>query len=416
MIFNSRHYQQLLATALRVTTLGMRFGLMFYLAKILSLAELGLFGLYWASIQLAASIIPLDVYAQTTRLLLSDKNISADSAAKHFGFLLLAILVLGPIAGYAAFSVAGDAGLLLMLLFALHLPIEVLATDMGRLLVPLGYPLLSNIILFIRSACWVFPYVALVEFGFVSSDLDVVVVSWVVGSLLSVVMGGCVFYRIFGRNCLPGFDFVWIKKALLASSFFLLATIMFRMLLGVDRFLVNWALGIEAVGVYSMYASVALGVLALVESGVSAWHYPALVSAIRAKDAHMTRQRLRRFLLQNTIACIVLMLVISIVFPFAVNLFLDKNFLDDIGAFYLMVVGVAFYCLSMPFHYCIYAVERDYLFIIIYGVSGLFVGLWAIFYMADYGVFGAAVMLVIALCSIAVMRGLLSVPVIFSKV
>lgn len=415
-MFNSRHYEQLLATALRVATLGIRFGLMFYLAKILSLTEFGLFGLYWASIQLAASLIPLDVYAQTTRMLLSDRNISLDGVSKHFGFLVLAILVFGPIVGCLAFTVAGDVGYLLMLLFALHLPIEVLATDMGRLLVPLGYPLQSNIILFIRSACWVLPYVVLVEFGLIASDLDLVVVSWLIGSLLSAFIGAGVLYKIFERRFTLDFDFTWIKKALLASSLFLLATLMFRLLLGVDRFLVNWRLGVEAVGIYSLYASVALGVLALVESGVSAWHYPSLVSAIRAKDSLMTRRRLKSFLVQNSIACVGLVLSIAVAFPIAINLFLDDIFMNHIEGFYLMVVGVAFYCLSMPFHYCIYAVERDYLFVFIYGVSGVFMGVWAFFYMADYGVLGAGIMLVIALLSIAVMRVLLSVTVIFNKV
>ena len=58
---------------------------------------MGLFGLYWAGLQLATSLIALDVYAHSSRLLLKPEAKKYQIMAVHLGFLRIAIIFLAPV-------------------------------------------------------------------------------------------------------------------------------------------------------------------------------------------------------------------------------------------------------------------------------------------------------------------------------
>lgn len=416
MMLAIKNRGQIVAAGLRGATLASRFGLMFYLATELSLSDMGLFGLYWAGVQLGASLIPLDVYAQTTRLLLSEKSNPSDLVGRHFGFILLAIVLLVPVATYLNMTVGPELQGLLLLIFLFHLPLEVVSTEIGRLLVPLGKPLMSNVILFIRSALWFFPLVFLFAFDVIGSSLSNVALTWFLGSFLSVLVG---FKAI--RGCLQAkpklvVDIEWVGKVIAGSIVFLMATLLFRTLLGVDRYIVDAFFGEEGVGVYTIYASVSLGVLGLIESGVSAWHYPGLIVAVKANRRVEVIDLLRKFFWQNFFAASFLMIVLSVLFPLTVSLFLGEEYYRDINTFYAIACGVLFYCISMPFHYVVYAHGKDWNLVAIYAISMLCMVFWAIFFMEDLGILGAGMMLACSLVVIAFLRFFFSMRILRSKV
>lgn len=395
---------QLLSSAMRAATLGLRFGLMFYLARSLPLAAVGLFGLYWAGLQLASSLITLDVYAHTARLFLKPGAESREITALHMGFVLMAIVILSPVAAIGFYASSSAITAPLLLLFVLHLPLEVITTDVGRLLLPLKQPLFSNIILFVRSALWVVPLVAVIEFDLFPVDVTTVVWFWLGGSVLALLMSFVAVQRALGMIVKPQLNLNWAKGALFGSGTFLAATLLFRSILGADRFVVERILGIEAVGVYALFASVCLGVLGLIESGVSAWHYPELVKCIQSRDGVSARKTLSLFVHQNTIAAIGLMILIAVGFTLATKILLAPVYYQNIEAFFAVVVGVLVYCVSMPFHYVVYGFHRDRILVGIYGVALAILVLWAIFFMKYFGILGAGLMLAIALTAIAMGR------------
>jgi O-antigen/teichoic acid export membrane protein len=403
-----KSWPQLLSSGLRAATLALRFGLMFYLARNLPVAAVGLFGLYWAGLQLGSSLLTLDVYAHTSRLLLKPEADRAKIMSLHFGFILLAAVLLSPLAGLVFYQSSSAITLLLLALFVVHMPLEIVSTEVGRLLVPLRLPLASNVIMFVRSGLWVIPLVLVMELRLIEVGVDTVIWFWLAGSILGAVVSLAALRRALGKAVMPSVKLDWIWTALAGSGTFLLATLLFRTILGADRFLVERVLGLEAVGVYSLFASVCLGVLALIESGVSAWHYPKLVAQIQAGDGAAARATLRLFVRQNLAATLALMTLIALVFGAAVWLFLAPVYFQNMATFIALVAGVSLYCLSMPFHYVVYGFQRDRLLIAIYG-GALCVGvLWASLFMRQFGITGAGIMLALALGTIALGRVLVA--------
>ena len=394
---------QAVAAGLRASTLLFRFALMFFLARSVSLETLGVFGLYWAGLQLACTLLTLDVYAHTTRLLLNGSNNRVVLLSLHFGFVVLAFLSIGPMVAILFYFNIQNVTFFIVVFFVIHLAFEVLASEVGRLLVPLGKPLASNLVLFLRTAVWVAPLVVGLEAGLLQPTIVTILLFWLAGSVLAVVLAFFVLFSVSGRFY-PLFSLKWCQDALMSAWLFLMATLVFRGVLGLDRFLVESFLGIEVVGIYALYASVSLGVLGLIESGVSAWRFPDLLAAIQEKNVPRAFSCLRVFVKQNLIASAGLMSSVAILFPVAIWFFLDEVYRQHISAFFILVLGVFFYCASMPFHYVIYSFREDRFLLIIYSISLVIMFGLANFFLADSGVLGATSMLAASLSFIAFLR------------
>jgi|GEM_PF-4131250 len=399
----------LLAGGLRASTLALRFVLMFFLAKFAPLEVVGLFGLYWAGLQLATTLLPLDVYAQSSRLILNKDMMRHEIISKHLGFVIIAIFFLGPLSAIAFALSSKNVSIFLAFFFFAHLVFEIISSESGRLLVPLGKPLAANFVLFIRSAIWVLPLIISLALGFILPKLENVIIFWLVGSVVSSIFSIGFLFKGFGGAIVPRIDLSWCYNIVCLSAFFLLSTLVFRSMLGADRFIVEHAFGVEAVAIYAFFASVSLGVLGLIESGVSAWHFPRLVKSIQDRNYALIKYELKVFVVKNTIASFFLMLLITLFFVFVTNRFLDDIYAENISMFYIISLSVFSYCISMPFHYVIYGFDKDYFLFGIYLISLLLMLIWAYFFMSGFGLMGAGMMLAVALGMIALLRFVVSV-------
>lgn len=397
-------WPQLISAGLRGTTLVIRFGLVLWLARTLPIESLGLFGLYGAGLQLAASLLTLDVYAHTARLLLQPDTDRQRIMSLHLGFVSLVILCIGLPATALFYISSPEIEIFLAFLFLLQLPLEIISTDIGRLLVPLGNPFGSNIIIFTRSALWVIPLILFFEFGCLKKNIYTVIYFWSVGSLISSLFSIFLLRSSIGRIIFPKVDLSWIHTAFFSSSLFLISTLIFRSILGLDKFLIERFLGLETVGIYTVFAAVSLGVLGLVESGVSAWQYPHLLRNIQNSDKTSTRKSIIRFTRQNTVATLGLMCIILFFFPLIIKLYLDPTYTANILTFYVIAGGVTVYCVSIPFHYVIYGMRKDQILLCIYSLSLAVMVIWAIGFMQPLGVLGGGIMLLLALSVISIAR------------
>lgn len=398
--------KKVLSVMLRSLALLSKFLLVFTLAKTVPPDQLGIFGLYSGAILLCASLVSLDVYAHTARLILSSQE-KKTVLGRHFGFLLLSVFILAPIFSIVLYCISPSFKSQLVILFLFHLPFEAFATDMGRLITPLKKPFQAVVTLFIRSSLWVFPALLLLAYND-GAGVAPVFVFWFLGSFFSVFYGAFCIKKILGEWLLPVIDFQWLLSALKLSLVFFVGTIAFRSILGLDRFVIENQLGLETLGVYTLYATVALGVLALVETGVSAWHYPGMVQAISRGDTQSAKSKFKGFLMANTVASIVLMSLVFVGFYFSALWFMPNIYFGSIDAFFVISIGVLFYVISMPFHYVIYSFRKDFYFVIIYFLSLLFVVFWSLLFLSEMGILGAALMISGALSVIAIGRFLVS--------
>lgn len=399
---------RLSAISLRGATLVIRFGLALLVARTLDIEQAGLFFLYLAGVQIASSLLPMDFYASTARALLRTKTIqhggSHTEIDRHFGAIVLMSVVFGPVAAAIFYLSSPPVGFVLALIFIVHIGLEAFSNDSGRLLVPLSRPLLSAAYLFIRSAIWIIPAALLLETGLWSANAFGLALFWFASSFVMAIMGALVTGRAAGSRLALLIDYRWVLLALKQSFVFFVGSLAFRFVIGGDRFLVERALGLEAVAVYGFYVSLAFGLLALVETGSSAWNYPSLVKAIQDRDRDRVYRILFPYLLQNTIASVVLTALLVFVFSLLPTGLLDPVYVDNVETFHLVCLSVFFLCISLPFHYTVYGFGLDAvrLFGMVFGMVIMILA-WAAL-LPQAGLPGAGLMLAFALGAISLSR------------
>lgn len=406
------------AIALRGANLIVRFGLAILVARTLDVEQAGFFFLYLAGVQTASNLLPMDMYASTARAVLRTKTGEQDGAHaeinRHFGAVLMLSAIFGPVAGAVFYVSSPSVGFGLAFLFFLHAALEAFINDTGRLLVPLSRPLHSAAYLFLRSAIWIAPAFLLLEMGLWRASATGLAIFWLGSSFVMAVIGTMIIGRAVGTPLKVEFDFGWVILKLKYSFIFLLGSLAFRFISGGDRFLIERALGLEAVAVYGLYVSVAFGLLALVETGSSAWSYPGLVRAVQEKDKALVYQVFIPYLWQNTLGSLILTLLLVISFSLMPAGFVDPVYLESVRAFQLICLGVFFLCVSLPFHYLIYGYGMDIarLISMFFGAITMITA-WAAL-LPEAGLLGAAIMLAAALGAIGLYRILLGTFLLFA--
>lgn len=388
------------AVALRGGALAARFGLTLMMAAYLTPDEAGFFGLYWTAIVLASGLLGMDVYAYSTRVFLA-KN-EDGIIERHSGFVALASVVLVPCAAFLFFIAVARMPVYMLLFFPVHLTLEFIAQEVGRFLVVENKVFESNVVLFVRTASWI-PFGLFAIFMSPGKELFIFFVSWAVGSAGAVAL--CCIYepRFFLWRSLH-IDFPWIWRAVKSSMILFASTLLFRAILGLDKFIVNAALGVEVVGIYAVHASIALGILSLTEAGVSAWRYPGLVTAIQLGKKKEVRGLLKKFQREAVVSSIVVGVVAALVVPYLLKYAGRPQYTEDMTGFYMIVLGTVMYSLSMPSHYVVYGFKKDGWLLGIYITGLLGLGLAAILFLKALGLTGAGLMLCAALTLVALSR------------
>lgn len=344
--------------ALRGITLASKFLLVFFLAKFLEPAELGLYGLLTVTIGYALYLLGVDFYTFTTREILKRKRHEWGGLLKDQGALslvlyviVLPLLSLIFIEGLLPWRVAGWFFILLVL--------EHLTQELGRLLIAISEQLLASVMLFLRSGIWAVIVTSLMFVRADTRDLDFVLGGWTLGSFAALLLG---IYRLKQLN-ISGWhkqvDWHWIGKGLKVAIPFLVATLAIRGLFTVDRYWFADLASLEALGSYVLFMGISSALLSFLDAGVFAFIYPGLISAHHNKDAVSFRLKLRALLFQTLMLsgafAIIALLIID-----PLLIWLNKPlYLENQGLFPWTLLITLLYSLGMVPHYALYAQGLD---------------------------------------------------------
>lgn len=349
---------RLLNVALRAMTMGSKFLLIFFLARFLEPAELGLYGLVTATIGYALYLLGFDFYAFTTREILKRersewggllKDQGALSAVLYAVFLPLLCLVF--VKGLLPWSLAGWFFTLLVL--------EHLTQELGRLLVAISEQLLASVVLFLRSGVWAVAVTALMFVEPESRNLDVVLGAWALGSLAALLLGVQRISRLQIGGWHKAVDWRWIGKGLKIAIPLLIATLAIRGVFTLDRYWFEALAGLEVLGAYVLFMGLSNALMSFLDAGVFAFSYPGLISAHSKQDSTAFRQGLRRLLLQTLVLCAGFA-VIALLLIGPLLQWLDKPlYLEQQGLFPWILLATLLYALGMVPHYALYAQGHD---------------------------------------------------------
>ncbi|WP_460238823.1 lipopolysaccharide biosynthesis protein [Aurantivibrio plasticivorans] len=355
--------------SLRGGVLLIKFILTAALVKLLDPESYGRFILYFGLLQLLSAFAPLDLYSKTARDLLRPGRSQQHAFSRHFSSLFV-VLPVFCLFGYTfAVTLFDFFEAWLWLVFFGHVYFESIFTDLCRLAVALRKQMVSIIFQFVYASLWFLTWLIYCLF---SGDVSLT-------SLIICWFGFSVFVTVIlflNLAAVTGFIFEfkakWFSLACKASGVFLISTIVYRSLITGDRFFVEQYYTLELVGVYGFYTALLVSGITLLQAGVSSWYYPEILSLSSSGDKKGLYKVLRAYLIQNSLSAIVLYAFMCVAVYMACYVYFPQIYSDNYLAFLVLLGGYLSLSISLPFHYVVYSLRRDWLLVFIH-FSGLFV-------------------------------------------
>jgi len=349
---------QLLNGLLRGFTLISRLTLLFSLARLLSPAEVGLYGLFMVSVTYAMFAVGLGFYAYSQREVLTrPRTERAGILLHHAGVTGLAYLVVLPFSGLA--FAAGYMPWWMAPWFAGLLMTEHIAQEINRLLIATQRQLAAGVILFIRQGAWIWGAMMILWQVPELRGLPLVFTWWLTGGLLAIALGIWRLRREIDRPTALRWDWAWIGRGVRTGLIFLAATLSLRGILTFDRYLFEGFAGLDLLGVYTLYAGLAMALMNFIDATVFVFRYPPMVQTYQRAHYHAYRREWRRILRHTIMAVTALALPAALIAPFFGTLVGKPIYLENIALFWWLLAAICLQALGMIPHYGLYAMRRD---------------------------------------------------------
>jgi O-antigen/teichoic acid export membrane protein len=342
---------------LRGLTLSSRFLLSVLLARMLSPDGMGQYGLITAVLAFALLALGLEFYSYMYREMVPASPTRRAQIIANQAVLgtvtFLAIVLLSVLAVAAGLFPSRLAPWFLLILATEHISLE--AT---RILIIMSRPVRAYIGVFLRGGLWVYA-IAIVMFAIPSSrSVETVLLWWALGGASSII------FAAFSLRDLPWHelrdkrpDWAWIYSGLITARPFMLISGGALTITYVDRFAIDHFVGREALGVYTFFSTISIGLLSLGAS-VSHQFLPKVISGY-ADGSSAYRTNVRTFFWSLFgIACGMTVLAGLAIWPL-LGLFKLSTYAAYIWVFYAMLPGVLLRIMADVPSYALYAARAD---------------------------------------------------------
>lgn len=332
---------KILNAGLRLISLFSKFLLYGYLAKYLSLSDLGTFGLIAAFISISTSIFGFRFeYIVNREIVNCDpfrvSVLIRDQIILYTISYLFYFILLIPIKNLCLKEISWEIFMLVMGIALLESVGIVAWTN----LIFLQKQITANIQLFIRSASWVFPVIFLGYLSESQRTIKTVLVAWFLGASFSFAYTFLVFknypwkqavkhpFKIKEKiSILNKTKLLWLGGILTSCSVFL------------NRFVTEISLTREAVGIVSFFSSFIISIGSLLDSGIYAFARPKIISLIQKKLFAEIKMEIKNVLATTLIVCGSLCLAVaSSVYCFAI-LTQRLEFIHNFTTLVFMLLG-----------------------------------------------------------------------------
>ena len=342
------------------------------LAKYLSVGDVGAFGLFFATINLAMYAVGLDFYAFSTREILKASGaplarMVRSQAALH----LLSYAVALPLLVLGLFVAAQLQPMKLAGWFCILLVLEHLGQELQRMLVTLGRSTNAAMSLFVRQGAWGIAVPLVMAFDPARRNLDTLWWAWSLCEAAGLLLG-LWFVRDLAwdeARKLP-VDWAWVRIGIRVALPFLVATVALTAMRTIDRYVLKYFWGDEAVGVLTFFLFIRNAIQGLIDTGVMFIMQPRIIAARQVGKLDEYR-RLMRNLFMSVLAAACGLSAIAAVLIHPVLLLIGRTeYEKEMTAFWWVLFLTIVAALSDVPHAGLYARHLDRA-IIVAAVLGL---------------------------------------------
>jgi hypothetical protein len=344
----------------------------FYLAKILSLEQFGIYSYILASVSICTYLAGLDFYAYSHRCFLK-KSINLNQLTKaQLQFLGISVTTVAIISAVLSSKVLKGY----LYYFPFLIAGECITNEIIRLQSVCEMATSSNVTNFLKSAFWMIG-VILTRYYKVGVVLDQVFQFWIIGLLVAIVWSIKTFpvkiNQIFEAEVPKDF----FKRSVSIIARILVGTIAIRSLFSIDRIYVDFEYGSMVAGVYGFFVSLSSALLAILDALYFNRLFPPLIKMAGNDYAEATKLSLKmevNSLLIGVLALTSYVLVGPILFDFiGKSEMINFQFMG-----FLLIASYILYAVSLGPNCLLYAIGKDKLVSLIH-LAGLLVFISFIF-------------------------------------
>lgn len=355
----SRLLGTLFLLGLRASGLLSKFLLTLFIAREMTLADLGFYGLIAVGATLVPALFGLGLNGPAGRALV-DLNTEAalKLGATRVGVTALLHLLLTPvIVAVLAFTLPADQ-LPLIALVAITLFLENLGSDLNAILLSRFRAKTAAIFLFIRSGAWPIVFIAWAWFEPAYRTIPAMMTFWL-ASLLLIGLLVAVIIATQGYLKSMGFDVAQAREMIAKGRHFYLADIGNNGALYLDRFLVTTFLGLEATGIYTFFWALTNAINNVILFGVTSPKAPSIIAAVNQGDKSVILRVCKSMLKEIWLWCLGLSILLIAVMPALLAQLGNDKFDQHKAVFLIMLLATVMRTVSEGMGNILYAHHQD---------------------------------------------------------
>ncbi|STA80139.1 Uncharacterised protein [Citrobacter koseri] len=350
--------KSLLMLSLRGATLASKFILITYLAKYSSFEVLAGYSLISITVSYFLYILGFDFYSYSSREIISNTYYKSSGMIfnQFFFYIVMYVLSIPLLIVFFQYNIISSD---LLFLFSFVLISEHLSQEFMRLIVINGHALKANFQLFLRTASWIYLYIAY-SYNDSCVSLNNLLIFWASANVVAIAYSltelkytkwrGTSFWRI---------NIPWIWQGVKIAIPLLLATLMLRAIFVSDRYFLKFMSSTQDLAIYSFFSNMANALIAFVDAAVIMIFYPKLVNAFNSKDNEKYNSILAQFKVSVFKIGGGVLILLSAFMP-VMCYFLDKkDFMNSIVIFYILISSTFIYSFGLIYHYELYARKKD---------------------------------------------------------
>lgn len=351
-------YGKLVPLSLRGGTLASKFILLFFISHSYTLSDLGEYALVAAGVSYLGYLLGFDFYTYSSRQIVGASQIPQASYIKN-QFSLYFICYLLAILTCSFYFLFFSDKLLIGILFLSLIVLDHLSQEIMRLLVIYEKPLSANFQFFIRNGLWVYVFIA---YSLLNQKVPFYYMwlFWIGSEIISILFILKVFNFVPLKDIYKSkIDKNWILFGLKVCFPLLISTLSLRGIFTADRYILGYFQDKQTVGVYSYFSSFSSSIMAFVDAGVVMTYYPLLIKYAKSNEFELFNKTKRKFLSAICVMSLGVAVMLIVTVPFLSEYTGKTEFLKFMPLLYILLAGSFFYCLSLVYHFELYAKNLD---------------------------------------------------------
>lgn len=345
---------------MRIGALVAKFALTLFLAKFVSLEGVAIYGM----IAGAVILVPIGLSMGVAQSIVRDAaHQSRNATAKRVRLYLRAtavqyLILLSVLVGYCVIAQQFVALLVLIIIY-----LEQIGNDSSNLLIAVRRPLAANVLIFMRSALWIYLFIAFAFYYDSLRSVEALLIFWSISCALVVLIVIVLFREWRWPSCQiskPA-SLVWFWRRSKLSRYLYVSEVSSNVSFYIDRFVLSSTLDLKLAGVYTIYSSIGMALYNLVSSGVMQIARPKMVRAYAERDLSdfkgLYKDCLKRSLILSVFLSTSSVGIFWFVFPY-----MDVHLLENYSVFAFVLGCVCIRVLADVKGYKLYTSKHDFAF------------------------------------------------------